>query len=500
MVGQVQAESDLPDPLNYQGEYGDTYAVGTEAPYSFYIWTRSSIVNDPGYWFPFGEISIVGPQGPQGPKGDKGDTGKSNKWFTGEYLPQSGVNAGDMYLSNSGQVFQYSEGGQWIPTSNIMGPQGIQGIQGIQGPQGIQGILGEQGPRGDVGGFIIIWGILSNTNQLPTPQSLNNLTVAYLIEHTGGDDQANDHYDLYIQVGETSEEAVWNNVGPFNAATLITVNGVGQNVWDADTKVNEWDANDGGYSTFRYRIKNGDGSTSSRTIPGYNRPLAHAIALYGPSGELKTNTPVNDLDCTNKLYVDDGMANKLDKQVPTTTTMNVVTLKKTSENTSVQGFTPISTNCNPDQIVKYAPITMGSTRPTGTGAVIVREPTQSYQAVPKVWVEANFLKTLYSRQIMFSSDVNMDQIRLFTISKTPTKYTGNSGEEIVEYLNKYYKNARGFEEPTTTFNVIGGFTLNTDDSLPNGWEITFVIGGDSNGPITKRITHKITSEQIDEIN
>lgn len=55
-----------------------------------------------------------------------------------------------------------------------------------------------------------------------------NLTVAYLV---------GENKDLYIQVGETSEEALWNNVGPFNAATLVTVNGVGQNVWNADTKV-----------------------------------------------------------------------------------------------------------------------------------------------------------------------------------------------------------------------------------------------------------------------
>lgn len=79
VIGQLEDPSELPNPTTYQGNYGDTYAVGTEPPYDFYIWTRSS-VDGIGYWFNFGEISIVGPVGPKGDKGDKGETGDSTKW------------------------------------------------------------------------------------------------------------------------------------------------------------------------------------------------------------------------------------------------------------------------------------------------------------------------------------------------------------------------------------------------------------------------------------
>ena len=91
------------------------------------------------------------------------------------------------------------------------------------------GTKGEKGDRGDVGGFINIKGVLANSSQLPTPESLQNLTVAYLVG-------AASPYDLYVQVGSTSSEAMWTNTGPFNAATAVSVNGNFQNIWDADTK------------------------------------------------------------------------------------------------------------------------------------------------------------------------------------------------------------------------------------------------------------------------
>lgn len=59
VVGQVETKDEL--PLPYDGDYGDAIAVGTEAPFFFYIWTRASIEGEPAYWFPFGEISIAGP-------------------------------------------------------------------------------------------------------------------------------------------------------------------------------------------------------------------------------------------------------------------------------------------------------------------------------------------------------------------------------------------------------------------------------------------------------
>lgn len=80
---------------------GDTYAVGSSAPYSIYIWDA---VND--RWVNNGSI-----QGAKGDKGDKGDTGETG----------------------------------------AQGPQGIQGIQGPKGDTGATGATGPQGPKGDTG-------------------------------------------------------------------------------------------------------------------------------------------------------------------------------------------------------------------------------------------------------------------------------------------------------------------------------------------------------------
>lgn len=224
VVGQVTTEDEL--PLPYDGEYGDAIAVGTEAPFFFYIWTRASIEGEPSYWFPFGDISVVGPQGPQGIQGEKGDTGESTRWYIS--LVQNAKN-GDLSINtNTGDVYRYENG--WKLEGNIRGPQGIQGIQGPQGEIGLTGPEGPKGDTGDVGGFINIFGILDNAVQLPDPSTLDNLTAAYLV---------GENKDLYIQVGENSDTATWNNMGPLNVATLVTVNGQYQNIWDADTKVDQ---------------------------------------------------------------------------------------------------------------------------------------------------------------------------------------------------------------------------------------------------------------------
>ena len=356
VVGQVATVSALPDPATYEGEYGDTYAVGTVAPFDFYIWTRASIVGDPGYWFNFGQISIVGPQGPQGEKGDKGDTGASSRWYTGSTPPASG-NPGDIWLESStyfpsGSVYAWrSDSRTWQLVGNIRGPKGDQGIQGPPGADGKDGEQGPQGPQGDVGGFINIWGILANAGQLPTPASLNNLTVAYLVEHAGGSDATNDHYDLYIQVGESSATAIWTNAGPFNAATLVTANGVGLNVWDADTKLDKdtstttynqayVKAANGGQGTINVTKsalgdaipqRNSDGSiTIPNTVPEFNdRAISKGVA------DATYLAKVTSTDGTNKVYVAAANGTQTMVDVSSSVTNNSIVQRSTNGNIRV---------------------------------------------------------------------------------------------------------------------------------------------------------------------
>lgn len=64
VVGNVDTVDQLPDSA---AEYGDTYAVGTEEPYIFYVWTRADGgVHASDYWFPLGKFPMPGPQGPKG--------------------------------------------------------------------------------------------------------------------------------------------------------------------------------------------------------------------------------------------------------------------------------------------------------------------------------------------------------------------------------------------------------------------------------------------------
>lgn len=225
VVGQVTDVIDLPNPETYQGEFGDAYLVGTTLPYDFYIYTRPNQFNPTNFWLNIGPFPLAGPQGETGPQGPQGETGRGNSWSVSNNDPASTENRinGDQHLnSRTGSVFSLTND-VWVNTGNIRGPQGPQGIQGIQGPVGPIGPQGPKGDTGDVGGFINIAGIVETVDQLPTPESLGNLTIAYLVGTTSP-------YTLYIQVGSTSAAAIWQNMGALNVATYVTVDGVYQNV------------------------------------------------------------------------------------------------------------------------------------------------------------------------------------------------------------------------------------------------------------------------------
>lgn len=217
-------ETDAPYPeLEYN--YGDAYLVGDDAPYDLHVYTRSEYGSD---WVNLGQLAIAGPQGIQGPQGEKGETGQSTKWYAGNSAPvvRDTYHTGDMYIDvSNGFIYRYNGTTEdWVTYGTIKGPQGIQGIQGQQGIQGPQGEKGEKGDRGDVGGFINIAGIVASTQLLPDPRVLMDLTKAYLV---GPNPQA---YSLYIQVGPDSATAYWQNMGPLNVATYVSVDDVFQNI------------------------------------------------------------------------------------------------------------------------------------------------------------------------------------------------------------------------------------------------------------------------------
>lgn len=175
VIGQVPTRDNVPSVEDFktnnpEWEYGDTYAVGTEAPYELLVLTRANVDIPEDYWFDIGDFPLAGP------KGDKGDTGE-----TGPVGPR--------------------------------GLQGVQGVQGIQGIPGVQGLTGQTGPAGPVGpvgpkgdpgeSFKII-AHLNSISQLPTPTE-ENRHQAYLIEI----DSTN---HLFVIVGDDNLE--WLDAGP----------------------------------------------------------------------------------------------------------------------------------------------------------------------------------------------------------------------------------------------------------------------------------------------
>lgn len=185
VLGKKASASDLPT----EGmEYGDAYLVSStlHQPYQIYIWTRQDTEEEQGEWNNLGTFPQPGPTGATGPTGPQGERGPIGP--TGAIGPR--------------------------------GPQGIQGLQGIQGPQGNQGVQGPAGPEGTV---YKLAGKLSSSSLLPSPASLQNLNIAYLVLN------GESVYELWVQIGLTSATAVWSNVGPIaGAGTDVYYNGVFQ--------------------------------------------------------------------------------------------------------------------------------------------------------------------------------------------------------------------------------------------------------------------------------
>ena len=311
VLGRFDSVADLDDPTKVDKStlvYGDGYLIGLEAPYDVYVWTRANInAGEPDpYFLNIGKISIVGPQGPQGetgPQGEKGERG--SKWYSTPSLTidANTCDIGDQYLTTeNGYVYECINNNgtkSWSVRTTIKGPQGIQGPRGLQGERGPEGPQGPKGETGDVGGFINIWGKFNTEDELPAPNLINNLTVAYLVGISMP-------YDLWIQVGTSSATAVWTNTGPFNAATAVTSGGVYQNVWNADTKLDK-NTNPTTYSQVYMK-----GSSGNQLMVNMTPSIvASTVAQRTDGGELKANCTGNDTKaCVNIEYANSKYVSK----------------------------------------------------------------------------------------------------------------------------------------------------------------------------------------------
>lgn len=294
VVGQVDSAADLPDPSTYDGNYGDAYIVGESDPYDYYIFTRAFEGEEEPQWFDLGQFPVPGPQGETGAQGPIGATpnvamevGSVSTLNAGQSATASIVKSG----TDANPVFTVSLG---IP----QGAQGIQGPQGPQGPQGQKGDTGAQGPRGEQGGLIEIVGIVADADDLPSPATLQKLDAAYLVG-------SSPDYELYVQVGETPSTALWTNLGAVNEGTVVTVGGIGQPVWNADTKVSVYD---GQLVDCLYGEAAGTGNGQTH-VPYGDAATANYIVQRDINAQINVpQTPTSNAHAASKKYVDDTAA------------------------------------------------------------------------------------------------------------------------------------------------------------------------------------------------
>ena len=157
VTGKVSAASALPD---YKSQVlGTTYAVGVNAPYSYYVSTTSG-------WLNLGIFPKAGPSGTNGKDGNsifftnvQGDSQTTTINISNLFNPDNlTISEGNLILMiNTNGTFIFSitnvSGAvvyiSYLTTlSGIPGPQGPQGPEGKIGPTGPQGPTGLQGPQG----------------------------------------------------------------------------------------------------------------------------------------------------------------------------------------------------------------------------------------------------------------------------------------------------------------------------------------------------------------
>ena len=314
IIGTLPNAADLPDPFN--GQYGDAFAVGDQAPYDFYIWTRADINagHADDYWFYLGSLAIVGPKGEQGETGPKGDTGERGSiWMSAPRNPDSvtGYLPGDQWLNTTnGNVYtvkDYDGTPAWAATGNIRGPQGAQGPQGQRGATGEQGPEGPQGPKGEGAAIVQIVGTITSVDQLPDVNETLQ-SNAYLQEVGGA-------WHLWVIVGQPGTYE-WLDTGAMTAGTLITRDGDPVLNWDIDNVLegpflehayesstvgdpkpvsgvvcqsySDWSAIDGGVST-EYIIRQPVVARDSVATLGANTNKLAQFDSYGRIGAIAGN-------------------------------------------------------------------------------------------------------------------------------------------------------------------------------------------------------------------
>lgn len=304
----INVIGEIEDPLELDyisgDNYGDAFVQVAGNDTTLWIWTRANEAAGHAhpYWLPI-PFTTVGPTGAPGPIGPQGPQGiRGSRWWSGTGQPTSTTGDYKLYdyyinvqTGNIWHLHRVNNKLTWQLEGNITGPQGPTGPRGERGPQGKQGPTGQQGPRGQAGAAVLIAGILTSVDQLPSYSDIQNPNLAYLVGTEAP-------YILWIQEAYRFShgdvvDTRWINAGEFGAGTTVFVSGEPTNTFDADTKLSIPD-----------NIKYYKGDVVLR-INGTTKvvtPMAlsvqaedSAIPTWDENGCLKTGNPNADDDCVN---------------------------------------------------------------------------------------------------------------------------------------------------------------------------------------------------------
>ena len=304
VIGRVDTPEEIQEqPIPAGGyQYGDAYAVGAlNSIYDYYIYTRPFEGETENQWFNIGALQIEGPVGPQG-------VSITNATVNEEYqlvltysdgrvvtIPRSlrGADGGSPSITLSS-----NNDGVTIKVFNAEGE--LQQSALVRNGTDGQSIQGEPGPAGPI---VQLQGIITSMSQLdgidPTTLPPN---YAYLLEQNG---------NRYI-IGIVANE--WTNLGIFAGGTLVTKDGVIQNEWNADTKLDKITTS----GAYRLYGTNASGNSWNQIIheapqttnSAYKyQPVMYDITsgAYVNNGLIRiSETPIERYHTASKAYVDNA--------------------------------------------------------------------------------------------------------------------------------------------------------------------------------------------------
>ena len=307
VIGKTDDASKLPSAVTYQGEYGDAFAVGTEAPYDLYIFTRpfqDQIVNQ---WFNIGAFPVQGPKGDKGDVGPQGPQGIQGKgWLNGFGVPDAKIGiVGDIYYDNgSANTYVKNTNGTWVLSGNLRGATGAQGQTGPKGEKGDTGATGPMGPQGPAGTTTPIIAVVPSIDALPADPAEFPGSGA-LVAVTGQEY----NYDLYISSSEEGGGGpAWVRIGPFDAGSVITSGGVYISEFNADTKLDRVTA-----TSIYPRLYDVQADGTQGVVSFTSSVVPHTVVQRnGSNGDVLVPIIPSSADAAaSKQYVDGGFVGKL---------------------------------------------------------------------------------------------------------------------------------------------------------------------------------------------